>query len=495
MILQKLFAWFAATPSIWVDYLYQALFPLGLKAFFWNFGAFLILSLLFLLIRIQKKRFYNQKLEITKDEWRIIGLWSISGIFFTPFMFVGAFCAGFYVIIVLLRLFREKKATISQKFVFLVESLFILLIEIGGIGILIFLWLKYSMMAGFVVIISMIVVVLIGVSALIAKFKISKEISSIMKKPLKAKNPIKITLLAFNILCGITFISAMLLPIHSVPIQIADNSSTFEFKTITFNIRNAGASEKKLQNNWQNRKSYLVEYINSLDLDFFGVQEAYFSQLEYIRSHLIDRTYRYTGVGRNDGVKGGEHAAIFYDSQLFKFLDGDSFWLSSTPSIPSKQWEKSNYRICTWVLFEHQASKVRFFVFNTHFAEPKYPEVHIKAAELIIEKIESLCGDLPIILMGDFNMINTTDAYHYITNHEIINFRDSYVEYHNGSTPFDYTNNQFGQVSENEKKRIDYIFISYNIVVDECSILKDSYSDGLFYSDHFPVLLKATIVI
>lgn len=487
--------WFAAAQSHWVDYIYQFLFPLGIKAFFWNIGAFLVYFLLLFLISYQKRKITHSERYFTEFQKSLIVLWIFSGIFFTPLAFIGSICIGFYVTKELLRLTADPHTRKFQKAGLIVEVVLISFIQIMGIVLLVYLWMRYSFTVGLVVIASLLISLVAGIASLIKKLHLSAKLSSILVGFPRKRLGIKITLILFNILCAGTFIGSIFLPIHAVPLQTAPESATFSFTAVTYNIRNAGASEQDPRNSWINRREYLVEYLDSMKLDFFGVQEAYFSQLEYIRTHLSNRNYAYTGVGRNDGVKGGEHASIFYDSEKYQFLDGDTFWLSPTSSIPSKQWEKSNYRICTWALFEHKSSLIRFFVFNTHLAESKYKGVHEKSVELIIQKMVQICGNLPNILMGDFNMVNDSDSYRYVTQNDSLNLTDSYVDFHNNSAPFDYTNNQFGQVQENEKKRIDYLFLSPNIYVNNCSILKDTYSNGLYYSDHFPVILKATVVI
>jgi len=266
---------------------------------------------------------------------------------------------------------------------------------------------------------------------------------------------------------------------------------------MSYNIRNAGAVEKDSEDHWSNRKTLITDYIETLNSDIFGVQEAYLKQVDYLQKNLENREYEYYGIGRDDGTVGGEIEAIFYDSAKFEYIDCDTFWLSDTPQIPSKNWDKNNYRSCTWIRFEDKNTNLQFFVFNTHYSTQQceaVPCVHEKSSVLINEKISELTGDLPTILMGDFNMQNTSLAFSYLEEYGDKPMHDSFKEFNNGSVPFDYTTNEFRPFSpELNKKRIDYIFLSSSIVADYVEIPKDIYGDDRTYSDHYPVLATITI--
>ena len=101
-----------------------------------------------------------------------------------------------------------------------------------------------------------------------------------------------------------------------------------DLKVLSYNIRYNNPNDGV--NHWENRKQTIANFINEENPDFAGLQEVTHSQLEFLLSNLID--YDYVGVGRDDGKQKGEYSPIFFDSNKFSFLEGDTFWLSETPN-------------------------------------------------------------------------------------------------------------------------------------------------------------------
>ena len=54
---------------------------------------------------------------------------------------------------------------------------------------------------------------------------------------------------------------------------------------------------------------------------------------------LLGSSYSHVGVGRDDGLKKGEHSPIFYDNTLFGLVDWKTIWLSDTPDVPGSKFE------------------------------------------------------------------------------------------------------------------------------------------------------------
>ncbi len=70
-------------------------------------------------------------------------------------------------------------------------------------------------------------------------------------------------------------------------------------------------------NAWPNRKENVKGLIRFHEFDIFGVQEALIGQLKDV-AELPEFTF--IGKGRDDGLEGGEHSAIFYKKDRFKFI-------------------------------------------------------------------------------------------------------------------------------------------------------------------------------
>ncbi len=295
------------------------------------------------------------------------------------------------------------------------------------------------------------------------------------------------------------FFMGFFLPVKIHPVEDQTGLPPIDLKIMTYNIRYSGAAESDPLNNWDNRRDELAGYIETLDVDIFGVQESQLPQITYIIQSVSNRKYCFFGVGRNDGVYGGELTAIIYDSERFTLVEGDDFWLSPTPSIPSKQWDEENYRICTWARLREITTDREFYVFNTHLSTKNVTDagnVHLMSVALLHERILTYSSSLPVLLMGDFNLENTSLAYGELLSYSEKPLQDAYRianENEAGGIPWDHTFNYFDTSRIHTKSRIDFIFVSGGISVDQCWIPKDVYDGTRPYSDHYPVLLTATI--
>lgn len=169
-------------------------------------------------------------------------------------------------------------------------------------------------------------------------------------------------------------------------------------KLVTWNIQN-GRDEGDGQNGWPQRKHALGSVLEEIEPDILCVQEAFANQVRFLQETLArhDRV----GVGRVDGKSEGEHAAIFYRRDRFKRLEGGTFWLSETPEVPSRTWDKDYFRVCTWARFKDVESQKMFRIYNTHFS--LIAEAQEKSARLIISRIAEGDAKKSVALCGDFN--------------------------------------------------------------------------------------------
>lgn len=173
-----------------------------------------------------------------------------------------------------------------------------------------------------------------------------------------------------------------------------------DIKVMSYNIRLDIQSDG--ENQWSKRKEFLTDQVKFYNPDFMGVQEALPQQMVYMDSTLT--AYNFIGKGRDDGQSKGEHSAIFYNSEKFKLLEENTFWLSETPEKPSKGWDAAYNRVCTYGLFQDKKTKKKIWVFNTHF-DHVGNTARAESSKLILERIQKVNKDsLPVVLTGDFNL-------------------------------------------------------------------------------------------
>ena len=259
-----------------------------------------------------------------------------------------------------------------------------------------------------------------------------------------------------------------------------------KIELMTYNIRMDNPNDG--ENAWPNRKDNFVNQVLFYAPDVMGIQEGLEHQVDYLASNL--KSYKYVGIGRADTKEkgAGEYSAIFYNIQNLKEVKSGTFWLSETPDIPSRGWDASLNRICTYIQLKDKKSGEKFWVFNTHF-DHRGVEARKRSTKLIIQKIEDINKEkLPVFLMGDFNLQPEETPIQFLAKQlndsRTISQLPPYgpIGTFNGFDP-----------CKNINKRIDYIFTSKNnIEIIKYAVLADV-NDVKYPSDHFPVYIEAEI--
>jgi endonuclease/exonuclease/phosphatase family metal-dependent hydrolase len=257
-------------------------------------------------------------------------------------------------------------------------------------------------------------------------------------------------------------------------------------KVISFNLRLASADDG--ENSWPFRHHLVIETLRRHTPDLFGVQEAQEVQVNYLVEELPH--YRYIGVGRDDGVTGGEYSAVFYSADRYTCLRHETFWLSETPALPgSLGWDANNIRICTWGEFQERGSTKTFFFFNTHL-DHRGEQAQVEGTRLILHKIAEVVGERPVILIGDFNCTPGAPPYRLITSgEESVRLDDASRISRRPPTGPQWTFHAFNPPGRHV---IDFIFVGNVAAVDSFAHLDDEWN-GRYPSDHLPVMADVMI--
>jgi len=255
----------------------------------------------------------------------------------------------------------------------------------------------------------------------------------------------------------------------------------------TYNLRYSKLENHKQDSvngeDWVRRGPVIADLIRFHEFEIFGTQEGLLHQLEDLSDWLPE--YKFVGVGRDDGMKEGEHTALFYRPARFKVLDHGDFWLSETPDKPSMGWDgKCCHRMCTWVQFEDLESGAIFYFFNTHY-DHQAVVARKESSKLILDKLKEIAKNEPVILMGDFNGDHASEWYKTLRASDEI--ADTYWQVKN---PYAVNGsfNGFGRRTD-AKSIIDHVFVSKHFETKKWGVLTDTYH-GKFPSDHFPVVVE-----
>lgn len=271
----------------------------------------------------------------------------------------------------------------------------------------------------------------------------------------------------------------------------------------TYNIRYDNEEDRKDGNDWESRCPVICGQLNFEHPDVFGAQEVLHHQLQDMLKMLVG--YSYIGVGREDGEQKGEYAPIFYDPDVLERQDCGWFWLSETPSEPSKGWDAACERICTWGLFRHKASGRQFYFFNLHM-DHRGKKARRESALLVLDQIRMRCADkeCPVILTGDFNVDQNDEVYSLLTESEdlIDTYENARIRFAENGTFMDYKQDLLTE------SRIDHVFVSPSVEVDRYGILTNTYwkvkgsrdrygdyrnAERRLPSDHYPVMVRVVL--
>jgi endonuclease/exonuclease/phosphatase family metal-dependent hydrolase len=255
-----------------------------------------------------------------------------------------------------------------------------------------------------------------------------------------------------------------------------------ECKLMTYNIRLDTADDG--EDNWHKRKDELCQFVIDQHLDFLGVQEALFHQVNYIDSSLKD--FDYIGVGRDDGITGGEFMAIYYQKDRWRLLEDSTIWFSATPNLPSRGWDAGCHRVMTIGKFANLANDT-LYVLNTHFDHVGV-EARQKSALIINEFLSTISREIALILMGDFNLTPDDAVYQEL----IMSLFDTYDGATRLETISKGTFNGF-KLKEVHDRRIDYLFVNEYVTTLKHQVPEPKTSMGRQLSDHFPVIAEVKI--
>ena len=280
----------------------------------------------------------------------------------------------------------------------------------------------------------------------------------------------------------------LILALFSPPVDFfsSDNGSlTITIKLTTFNIRYDTASDSL--NCWKNRKKNVCHFLMEQDLDIICLQEVLKHQLDDICEFLED--YAYVGVGRTDGAELGEYNPIFFKKERYECLTNGTFWLSENPdNIGKKGWDALLPRIATWIKLKEVENGKVFIVVNTHL-DHKGIRSREKSILQIKDFLRLSSSEYPIILTGDFNSGEKSQVYKDALMRGFP-MNDSYfiAKKREGVA---YSYHGYGKKNPvSLRSRSDYVFVTYNISVEEINIVKEKSTNGVYLSDHNPVLVK-----
>ena len=277
-----------------------------------------------------------------------------------------------------------------------------------------------------------------------------------------------------------TLFAAALAVLAAVPAALDSSQAApaAPLAVMSFNIRYGTANDG--DNHWLKRREQLFALLRDQQADVIGVQEALHSQLEEILQAVPG--YGYVGVGRGDGRKAGEYAAILHRTARLSPRRSDTFWFSDTPGVvKSTSWGNQIERICTWAYFEDREGPA-FYLYNVHLDHISQPSRE-KSVALLLERIGSRDPKGPALVTGDFNAGENNPAAVAMRTSFADTFRLLHPDAAEAGTFNGFKPGQTGG------DKIDFVFVEPGTEVLAAEIVRAS-RGGRYPSDHFPVTAR-----
>lgn len=269
-------------------------------------------------------------------------------------------------------------------------------------------------------------------------------------------------------------------PVASVnPVNVPEVEKTQDVTVMTYNVYIKGSGERSPEN----RTPHVVENLRRYMPDSFGLQEADPDWIERIAEAMPE--YAYVGVGRNaDG--GGEASPVFYKKDKYEVLDSGTFWLSKTPNKPSRGWDAMFNRVCTYAVLRDVETGFIYAHFNAHF-DHLGVIARLESVSVVADKISRICNTFPAVFTGDLNDYEGGDMYNRVLE---AGFKDTKALA--ASADDKPTYHGYSDLVEKDDP-IDFIFVNAMATEVESYTVDTTLYNGIYASDHHPVISKMTL--
>ena len=255
----------------------------------------------------------------------------------------------------------------------------------------------------------------------------------------------------------------------------------------TFNIRFDTAADGA--NAWPHRREPVAALMRFYAPDLFGMQEVTAGQLAQLKEDLP--AYRFVGVGRDDGLSGGEFSPLAFRPDRFGLAGQGTFWLSPTPDVPSRGWDAALPRIATWAHLVDRDSGVRILAVNTHWDHAGL-QARLESGRLIRDWIAGHRGPCEaVVLLGDLNAAPDEASYQALIAPGGDQLLDTMSITETPAFGPTGTFNAF-DISRQPTGPIDHIFVSEGTRVVRYGVITQQDTARL-PSDHYPVIADIAV--
>ena len=248
-------------------------------------------------------------------------------------------------------------------------------------------------------------------------------------------------------------------------------------KIMTFNLRYDNETDK--EHAWSLRQSSLAAMIRKSKADVISTQETTDTIFAFLQTNFSE--YDMVGEGRESN-RLGERCTVMIKTEKYSVLKTQTVWLNGHFDLVGDKDEKEGFaRICTMVLIEDKSTLKKLRIFNCHLAYQSVDAIKRNGENLLkyINRFEHT--KIPFILTGDFN----SPINHELHAPFLKKFHEAYTSL---NRPRPNTFHAYG-----DPQGIDAIDFIYTNTLTLTDVTTDTtIFDGLYPSDHYPVIAELT---
>lgn len=252
-------------------------------------------------------------------------------------------------------------------------------------------------------------------------------------------------------------------------------------RVMTYNIR-LDLAEDGI-NRWSNRRDQFIGQIALMRPAILGLQEVLPGQKADLQNAFPG--FAFLGAPRE---KDGESASLAFDRNTFALRSSGTFWLSPTPTVPSKGWDAAYSRVATWAHLVRKSDGRRFLAINTHL-DNEGKQARLEGAQQISRWIAAnrVPGEL-VVVTGDFNTTPDSPPVQALTLAPL-SLRDARTISKTPPVGPEGTWDDFRVVPlPQDEMRIDFVLVDPKIDVERYGVLAWHFDGPRVASDHFSVV-------
>lgn len=250
----------------------------------------------------------------------------------------------------------------------------------------------------------------------------------------------------------------------------------------TYNLRIQTAKDVG-EKDWDIRKVFIAKNVIDNKYDVIGFQEIAGSRQQHDLEMLLPE-YTLVAWGRNSALcSEGEGVGVAFLKKRYTLLEQGYFFLTENPEEPGLAWDAAYKRVSVYVKLRDNRTNKVFCFCSTHL-DNEGKMARAKGAELNVNKILKVAGDVPAFIVGDLNAEPDETIVHEIFGKH---FKDSRIV--SKKKPKGYEGTYCNWSHKPTTQRIDYVYCHKAKVLSYKTIIED-FGRELMPSDHVPVHIK-----